>query len=143
MAKATKKTAGFLPIDQRWSVVVDYNKSEGKSPQHLYTIYHICIHMTEAVSVRIDKADLQEIRRLAEVEHKSKSIVLREVLNEGLKGKKLELALETYRKREANAWKCARMAGVPLTQFMELLVQRGIDFHYGLQELRKDLEGLY
>lgn len=99
--------------------------------------------MAEAVSVRIDKSDLEEIQRLAEMEKKNKSSVLREVLGEGLKQRKLELALEKYRKRETTAWKAARTAGIPLTLFMDILVQRGIDFHYGLKELREDLEGLY
>ena len=98
--------------------------------------------MAETVSVRIDKSELKEINEISKLEKKTKSNVLREVLERGIKEKKLELALEKFRKNEATAWKAARMADVPLTAFMDILVQRGIDFHYGVRELKEDFEGL-
>jgi len=98
--------------------------------------------MAETVSVRIDKEELSEINNISKLEKKTKSDVLREVLDKGIKEKKLEIALEKFRNNEATAWKAARMADVPLSQFMDILVQRGIDFHYGLKELREDFEGL-
>ena len=98
--------------------------------------------MAETVSVRIDKLELKEINEISKLEKKTKSSVLREVLERGIKEKKLELALEKFRKNEATAWKAARMAGIPLTVFMDILVQRGIDFHYGVKELEEDFEGL-
>ena len=98
--------------------------------------------MAETVSVRIDKLELKEINEISKLEKKTKSSVLREVLEMGIKDKKLELALEKFRKNEATAWKAARMAGIPLTVFMDILVQRGIDFHYGVKELEEDFEGL-
>ena len=98
--------------------------------------------MAETVSVRIDKSELKEINDLSKIEKKTKSSVLREVLEKGLKEKKLELALEKFRNNEVTAWKAARMADIPLTIFMDILVQRGIDFHYGVKELKEDFEGL-
>jgi len=98
--------------------------------------------MAQTVSVRIDNEDIKEIAELSKLEKKTKSNILREVLELGLKDKKLELALEKFRKNEATAWKAARMADIPLTLFMDILVQRGIDFHYGVKELKEDFEGL-
>lgn len=98
--------------------------------------------MAETVSVRIDKAELREINEISRIEKKNKSNVLREVLEKGIKEKKLGIALEKFRNNEATAWGASRMAGIPLTQFLDILVQRGIDFHYGLKELREDFEGL-
>lgn len=98
--------------------------------------------MAETVSVRIDNEDVKEIAELSKLEKKTKSSLLREVLELGIKEKKLELALEKFRKNEATAWKAARMADIPLTVFMGILVQRGIDFHYGVKELKEDFEGL-
>ena len=98
--------------------------------------------MAETVSVRIDKLDLEDINEISKLEKKTKSNVLREVLEMGVKEKKLEIALEKFRNNKATAWKAARMAGIPLTQFMDILVQKGIDFHYGVKELREDFEGL-
>ncbi|MBI2654289.1 UPF0175 family protein [Candidatus Woesearchaeota archaeon] len=98
--------------------------------------------MAETVSVRIDKEELKEINEISKLEKKTKSNVLREVLEKGIKEKKLEIALEKFRNNEATAWKAARMADVPLSKFLDILVQKGIDFHYGLKELREDFEGL-
>lgn len=98
--------------------------------------------MAETVSVRIDKEDIKEIDRLSKLEKKTKSNLLREVMELGLKDKKLELALEKFRKKEASVGKAARIANMPLSQFMDVLVERNIDFHYGLKELEEDFEGL-
>lgn len=98
--------------------------------------------MAETVSVRIDEDDIVEIDKLSKLEKKTKSNILREVLEKGIKEKKLEIALEKFRNNEATAMKAARMADVPLTQFMDILVQKGIDFHYGIKELEEDFEGL-
>ena len=98
--------------------------------------------MAETVSVRIDKSELQQINEISKLEKKTKSSVLREVLEKGIKEKKLELALEKFRKNEASVGKAARIAQIPLSQFMDVLVERKIDFHYGVKELEEDFEGL-
>ena len=98
--------------------------------------------MAETVSVRIDKSELKEINDISKLEKKTKSNVLREVLEKGLKEKKLEIALEKFRKNEASLGKAARMADMPLSLFMDILVEKKIDFHYGIKELQEDFEGL-
>ena len=98
--------------------------------------------MAETVSVRIDETDLNEINEISKIEKKTKSNVLREVLEKGIKEKKLEIALEKFRKNEASVGKAARMADIPLSLFMDILVEKKIDFHYGVKELREDFEGL-
>ncbi len=98
--------------------------------------------MGETISVRIDKPDLKEIEQLSKLEKKPRSHVLREIFNRGIKEKKLEIALEKYRKREASIGACAKIAGVPLSMFMELLIEHEIDFNYGIKELREDFEGV-
>ena len=98
--------------------------------------------MSETISVRIDKTDLKEINEISKLEKKTKSDVLREVLDKGLKEKKLEIALEKFRNNEASIGKAARIAEMPLSQFMDVLVEKKIDFHYGIKELEEDFEGL-
>ena len=98
--------------------------------------------MAETVSVRIDKRELKEIEEISKIDKNTRSNVLREILDKGVKEKKLEIALEKFRNNEATAWKAARIANIPLTKFMDILVQKGIDFHYGIKELREDFEGL-
>ncbi|MBI2646924.1 UPF0175 family protein [Candidatus Woesearchaeota archaeon] len=98
--------------------------------------------MAETVSVRIDKEELKEIDELSKIEKKTKSNVLREVLELGLKDKKIELAIEKFRNKEASIGKAAKIAEVPLSQFMDILVEKNIEFHYGIKELEEDFEGL-
>ena len=98
--------------------------------------------MAQTVSVRIDKEDVKEIDKLSKIEKKTKSSLLREILELGLRDKKLELALEKFRNREVSIGKAARIAEIPLSQFMNILVEKNIDFHYGVKELEEDFEGL-
>ena len=98
--------------------------------------------MAETVSVRIDKSELKDINDISKLEKKTKSDVLREVLDKGIKEKKIEIALEKFRNNEASVGKAARIAEMPLSQFMDVLVEKKIDFHYGIKELEEDFEGL-
>ena len=98
--------------------------------------------MAETISVRVDKSDLKEINEISKLEKKTKSHVLREVLEKGIKEKKLEIALEKFRNNKASIGKAARMADIPLSLFMDILVEKKIDFHYGIKELEEDFEGL-
>lgn len=98
--------------------------------------------MAETVSVRIDKEELKEINEISKMEKKTKSNVLREVLEKGIKEKKLGLALEKFRNNEISIGKAAKMADTPLSLFMDILVEKKIDFHYGIKELEEDFEGL-
>lgn len=98
--------------------------------------------MAETVSVRIDAHDLKDINEISKLEKKTKSDVLREVLDKGIKEKKLEIALEKFRNNGASIGKAAGIAEMPLSQFMDVLVEKKIDFHYGIKELEEDFEGL-
>lgn len=56
--------------------------------------------------------------------------------------KKLVLALKKFKRNEATASQAARIADIPLTQFLDILVQNKINFHYGIKELEEDFRGL-
>ena len=98
--------------------------------------------MEETVSVRIPKEELKEIEELGKSTKRKRSDILREVIYKGIMEKRLELALEKFQNNEATAWKAASIAGIPLTQFMEILNKKGINFHYDIEELRKEFEEL-
>lgn len=98
--------------------------------------------MAETVSVRIGKSELNEINEISKMEKKTKSNVLREVLDKGIKERKLEIALEKFRNNEISIGKAAKIAEIPLSQFMDTLVEKKIDIHYGIKELEEDFEGL-
>lgn len=97
---------------------------------------------TDSVSVRIDSEDLHEIDVLAKYEQQSKSDILREILALGIQDKRIEIALEKFQKREFSAWQAARFASLPLTQFLDILREKRIEFHYTVKELQEDVADL-
>lgn len=98
--------------------------------------------MANTVSVRIEKEDLSEIDKISKYEKTSKSFLLREVFGIGIKTKKLSLALEKFRKNELTALKASRLAGIPLTEFLDVLKREGLEFHYSEKELEQEFADL-
>jgi len=99
--------------------------------------------MDDSISVRLPKEELREVENILKYENTTKSSVLREVLKLGIKKKMLEIALDRFQKNEATAWKAATLAALPLTEFLDLLKERGIEFHYGLEELKEDTQDFF
>ncbi|MDP4039039.1 MAG: UPF0175 family protein [Candidatus Pacearchaeota archaeon] len=98
--------------------------------------------MENNVSVRIGKEELKEIAKISQYRKSTKSAVLREVLSLGIKLKRLEVAIEKFQNNEATAAKAAHIAGISLSEFLEVLHERGINYHYGVDELREDVKRL-
>ncbi len=98
--------------------------------------------MEKTISVRIPKEDLEEINHILKYKKSTKSNILREVLEKGIKEKKLEIALEKFQNNEATASKAAKIAGIPLTLFLDVLQKKGINFHYDIEDLKEDFADL-
>ena len=98
--------------------------------------------MEETISVRIPREDLKMIEEASKFVKRKRSDVLRQIVELGVKQVMLEIALEKFQKNEATAWKAARLAGIPLTQFLDILAERKINFHYTLDDLKEDTKDL-
>ena len=98
--------------------------------------------MEETVSMRLPREEIKEIEYISKEEKTTKSTALKDVVRRGIRDKKLELALDKYRKEEATASKAARMAGIPLTKFLDILFEKKISIHYDVDDLREDAESL-
>ncbi len=96
--------------------------------------------MEDNVSVRIGKKEMNELTKLSQQERLTRSVLLREVLRLGIQQKRLEYALLKFQKHEATAAKAASIAGVPLTRFLDLLKERGLEFHYTKEDLLDDMK---
>jgi predicted HTH domain antitoxin len=96
--------------------------------------------MAETVSGRLPPDLLRGLDRLGKASGRSRSDVLREVVERGLAAALLEMALEAYRRREASLGRAAEMAGLPVTQFIDELRQAGILRDYDTDGLRRDME---
>ena len=98
--------------------------------------------MDETISVRIPREELKEIDSISKYVNLTKSAILRDVLMLGVKQKMLDIALEKFQRNEATAWKAARIADIPLTRFLDILSERGIEFHYTKDELKEDIKNI-
>jgi predicted HTH domain antitoxin len=98
--------------------------------------------MEDSISVRIPAKELQEIQIISEEEKRKKSDILREIMYKGIMEKKLEIALKKFQNNEATAWKSAKIAGIPLTSFLEILTLKKIEFHYDSEDFKDDLKNI-
>jgi len=99
--------------------------------------------MEETISVRIPRQELKEIESISKYEKVTKSVILRDVLEIGIQNKMLAMAIEKFQNEEATAWKASRLAGIPLTKFLDVLKDKGLEFHYTEEELLEEFEGLW
>ena len=98
--------------------------------------------MSGTISVRVGNDELNEISWLSREQRRKKSEVLREVIEKGLSQKRLEIAIEKYRNNEATAAKAAKIAGIPLSRFLDFLFEKKIELNYTIEDFREDLKGI-
>jgi len=98
--------------------------------------------MTENISLRLPQEILERLDDIAKSEHKDRSTLIREILDEGIKDKKLDLTVELYRKGEVTGWQAAKLANVSLRRFYEALQRKGILIQYAEHDLQQDLKAL-
>ena len=58
------------------------------------------------------------------------------------KEKRTKVALQKFQNNEITVSKASKVAGVPLTLFLDILYKRGINFHYNLGEFNDDTADL-
>jgi len=96
--------------------------------------------MTRNVSVRLDEELVQQVDELADMENLDRSQLLRHVFKEGLEQYRVELAVTQYAEDELTVSEAAALAGVPVGEFMDTLVERGIQADLSVTELEDSLE---
>lgn len=96
--------------------------------------------MNETISVRIPKEELDELEKLSQQERLTRAILLRQVLRIGIQQKRLEFAMKEFQERRATAWKAARLAGIPLTKFLDLMKDYGLELDYTIEDFREDMK---
>ncbi len=98
--------------------------------------------MSKVMSVRIPDDLEKSLLEFSEKESKPTSEVIRELLEKGLKEKRIELALQLYKEGKVTLWKAATIANVSLWEMVEKLKERKIEVQYGQRELEEDLKAL-
>lgn len=95
--------------------------------------------MSSTASVRLPDDLLREVEELAQSMHTGRSDVLREAIREGVKRKRIEHALDLYRRGEVSLGKAASIAGRPIGLFLDDMKEHGVLLNYDVEDLEEDI----
>jgi len=98
--------------------------------------------MPDSVSLRLNQKTVSELDEIAKLEDKDRSSLLREIIEVGIKAKKVERSIQLYQAGKVSMWKAARLAELSLWEFMEELSARKILVQYSERDLEEDLKAL-
>ena len=92
----------------------------------------------KSLSVRMDEEDYQFLNRLAKEEKEGVSKALRKVMSLG----RVMLAVKKYKKSEVSLGKATEIAGVSISDMIEILADYGIESKLDFEDYRQGLENL-
>lgn len=96
----------------------------------------------KTMSIRIDKEDYDFVKRLATAEREDISAAVRELIDLG----RIHFAIEEYKKNTASLGKAAEIAGVSISEMMNILADYGVKSNLDDEDYRiglKNLETIY
>lgn len=94
--------------------------------------------MLKQISLRIPKALIEEAIKLGKFEHLEKSLILRQALQRGIEELKEETAIELYKKEKLSISEAAKLAGIGVGEFMDLLVKSGVKSALTIEEFKRE-----
>ena len=89
----------------------------------------------KTVSIRLEADDYQFLSSLAEAEKEDLSTAVRDLIGRG----RVFLGLERYRQGKASLSKAAELAGVSVSEMMDLLAAHGIPADLSVEDYRESL----
>jgi predicted HTH domain antitoxin len=96
--------------------------------------------MSESITLRLPPQTAKKLQEIAKKEGKDRSTLIRELLENGVKQKNTDQAIELYRTGQVTAWKASQLAGVSLWAFYKMLEEKGILLQYSEHDLEQDLK---
>lgn len=96
--------------------------------------------MSETITLRLPPQTAKKLKEIAKKEGKDRSTLIRELLENGVKQKSVEQAVELYRAGQVTTWRAAQLAGVSLWTFYTILEDKGILIQYSQHDLEQDLK---
>lgn len=94
--------------------------------------------MGKVLSVRINKSLEETIKRYSEEKKKEQSDIIRDLINNG----SIYLAIKGYAKGKYSIGRAAYLANLPLSEFMDLIMDLGIKSKISKEELLEGYENL-
>ena len=92
----------------------------------------------KTVSIRLEADDYNFLRTLAEADKEDLSTAVRDLVARG----RVLLALERYRDGKASLSKAAEVAGLSVSEMLDVLAEHGVGTDLGVEDYRKSLETL-
>ena len=96
--------------------------------------------MSEGVVARVSKDLKKDIEFFARQEQTDKSDIIRKLLTNAVKQKKLEYALNEFSKRNVSLGRASEIASIPLADFMNAAADRKIPINYTIESLEADFK---
>ncbi len=93
--------------------------------------------MTEQMNLRLDKELIEDFEDLAKEENLDRASLVKKILVEGLKKERIDYAIQRYAVREISIERAARLAKVPLYEFIHILQKFGISTGLNANEYQK------
>lgn len=94
--------------------------------------------MGKVLSVRINKSLEETIKRYSEEKKKEQSDIIRDLINNG----SIYLAIKGYAKGKYSIGRAAYLANLPLSEFMDLIMDLGIKSKISKEDLFEGYENL-
>nr|MDO8083107.1 UPF0175 family protein [Candidatus Freyarchaeota archaeon] len=92
------------------------------------------------VSSKVERKIIEELNRISKKRGVHKSVIIREMLSEGIREYKLKEALELLRERKITIWRAAEMASVTYMEILDGLRQYNIPFPVTLEEIKREIK---
>jgi predicted HTH domain antitoxin len=92
----------------------------------------------KTVSIRLEADDYNFLRSLAEADKEDLSTAVRDLVGRG----RVLLALERYRDGKASLSKTAEVAGLSVSEMMDVLAEHGIASDLRVEDYRESLQTL-
>jgi len=94
----------------------------------------------ESVQIRIDEKNMKNLNELAQMLSSSRSVVLRKIIDGGIRELRMKIAMEKYIDEEFSLCRAAEFSNVSIQQMARYLSQRGIPFFkQSIEESEKDV----
>jgi len=97
----------------------------------------------QLIASRVPPDLVADLERIQEVEHVDRSTAVRRLLYTAVREWKLEYATKLYSENRITLARAAQEAGVSVREMMEYLRQKKVPTQYDLEDLERDLKGIY
>lgn len=93
-----------------------------------------------SISARIPEDERETLEEVADLLDADRSTTIRKALREGLSELRLRVAAEQYQTGEVSVNQAARIAGVPLGEFLEVARERNLTTQLTTEDIERDAE---